>query len=58
MQREPKVILEDIYSAAIRIETYTEGFSFDDFVENDLVVDAVIKNILVIERHQRVFLYR
>ncbi|MGG0717948.1 hypothetical protein ABE096_10225 [Robertmurraya massiliosenegalensis] len=25
MQREPKVILEDIYSAALRIETYTEG---------------------------------
>lgn len=48
MQREPKVFLEDIYTAALRIETYTEGLSFDEFVDNDLVIDAVIKNILVI----------
>lgn len=48
MQREPKVFLEDIYTAAVKIETFTVGLSFDDFIENDLVSDAVIKNILVI----------
>ncbi|OLO26626.1 DUF86 domain-containing protein [Alkalihalophilus pseudofirmus] len=37
-----------MYSAAVKIETFTEGLSFDEFVDNDLVSDAVIKNILVI----------
>lgn len=48
MQREPKVFLEDIYAAALKIETFTEGLSFDEFEDNELVSDAVIKNILVI----------
>jgi len=44
MQREPKVFLEDIYTAAVKIETFTAGLSFEDFTDNDLVSDAVIKN--------------
>jgi len=48
MQREPRVFLEDIYMAASKIEKFTKDFTFDDFVDNDLVSDAVIKNILVI----------
>ncbi|MGE8204625.1 HepT-like ribonuclease domain-containing protein [Heyndrickxia sp. NPDC080065] len=48
MQREPKVFLEDILSSAIKVEKYTRGLSFEDFIDNDLVYDAVIKNILVI----------
>src|SRR5699024_5220836 len=48
MQREPKVFLKDIYDAATKIKTYTEDLSFDDFLDDDLVSDAVIKNILVI----------
>lgn len=48
MQREPKVYLEDIFIAAEKIETFTNGLTFDDFLENELVSDAVIKNILVI----------
>lgn len=48
MQREPKVFLEDIYSATVKIEAFTKGLSFDEFENNDLVSDAVIKNILVI----------
>jgi uncharacterized protein with HEPN domain len=48
MQREPRVFLEDILAAATKVEKYTMGLSFDEFVDNDLVSDAVIKNILVI----------
>ncbi|MBP2242173.1 uncharacterized protein with HEPN domain [Cytobacillus eiseniae] len=48
MLREPKVFLEDIYVACVKIDKYTKGLSFEDFVGNDLVSDAVIKNILVI----------
>lgn len=48
MQREPKVFLEDIYTAADKIEKYTNGLTYDEFVDDDLVTDAVVKNILVI----------
>jgi len=48
MQREPKVFLQDILAAAEKIEKYTKGLSYDDFLNKDLVSDAVIKNILVI----------
>lgn len=48
MQREPKVFLEDILEAAAKISKYTKDLSYEDFLENDLVSDAVIKNILVI----------
>lgn len=30
------------------MEKFTRGVSYDDFLDNDLVSDAVIKNILVI----------
>lgn len=48
MRREPSVFLEDILSAAEKIERYTEGQSFEEFIDNELILDAVIKNILVI----------
>jgi len=48
MQREPRVFLEDILTAAVKVEKFTKGLSYEDFIDNDLVVDAVIKNILVI----------
>ncbi|MGJ7034631.1 HepT-like ribonuclease domain-containing protein [Anoxybacillus eryuanensis] len=48
MQREPSVFLQDILAAAEKIEKYTQGLSYDDFLDNDLISDAVIKNILVI----------
>lgn len=48
MQRDPSVFLQDILVAAEKIEKYTQGLSYDDFLDNDLISDAVIKNILVI----------
>ena len=48
MQKEPKLFLEDILAAAAKVEKYTDGLSYDKFIDNDLVSDAVIKNILVI----------
>ncbi|WP_040982716.1 DUF86 domain-containing protein [Oceanobacillus jeddahense] len=48
MQREPKVFLDDILSAAVKVEKFTKDVSYDDFLDNDLITDAVIKNILVI----------
>jgi uncharacterized protein with HEPN domain len=48
MRREPKVFLEDIIIASNKVLKYTKGLSYDDLMDNDLVSDAVIKNILVI----------
>ncbi|WP_423409045.1 DUF86 domain-containing protein [Heyndrickxia sp. MSNUG] len=48
MHREPKVFLEAIVTAANKVLKYTKGLSYDDLIDNDLVSDAVIKNILVI----------
>jgi uncharacterized protein with HEPN domain len=31
MQREPRVFLEDILSAADKVEKFTKGISYDDF---------------------------
>lgn len=45
MQREPRVFLEDILAAASKVEKYTDALSYEKFMENDLVSDAVIKNI-------------
>lgn len=44
MQREPRVFLEDILTAAAKVEKFTKGLSYDEFLDNDLVSDAVIKN--------------
>ncbi|WML31688.1 DUF86 domain-containing protein [Neobacillus sp. OS1-32] len=58
MQREPRVFLEDILTAAVKVEKYTQGLSFDDFMDNDLISDAVIKNILVIGEATKKFLMK
>ena len=34
MQREPKVYVEDIYAAAVKIENFTNGLSYDEFLMN------------------------
>lgn len=48
MHREPEIFLEDILIAANKVLKYTKGLAYDEFMDNDLVSDAVIKNILVI----------
>lgn len=46
--RDYIVFLEDIMGAINKIENYTEGLSFEDFGENDMILDAVIRNFEVI----------
>jgi len=48
MQRDPKVYLKDVLKAIEKIERYTENLSFKDFSENDMVQDAVIRNLEII----------
>ncbi len=48
MQRELKAYFEDIITAIEKIEKYTTGMDKTDFSQNELVQDAVIRNLEVI----------
>lgn len=43
-----RLFLQDILECIEKIERYTKDMSFDEFSKNDLVVDAVIRNLEVI----------
>jgi uncharacterized protein with HEPN domain len=47
-EREIKNLLEDILDAANKIINYTKGMSYDDFMEDDKTVDAVVRNFEII----------
>jgi len=46
--RDYRAYLKDILEAIERIEEYTEGLDFDDFLENKLVQDAVVRRLEII----------
>jgi len=48
MQRELKNYIEDIITAIEKIEKYTAGMSKEDLAGNELVQDAVVRNLEVI----------
>ena len=48
MKRSDKLFLEDILDCIDRIEIYTKDLSYDDFVEKQMVIDAVVRNLEII----------
>ena len=48
MSRDYSLYLNDILESIDRIQRYTHGMSYEDFRDNDLVQDAVIRNLMVI----------
>jgi len=48
MPRDYNLYLQDILEAAERIQRYTNGMSYEDFSADELVQDAVIRNLMVI----------
>lgn len=48
MSRDWTFYLEDIVECGSRVVTYTEGMSFEDFCANQLVFDAVVRNLEII----------
>ncbi|HHW40958.1 MAG TPA: DUF86 domain-containing protein [Syntrophomonadaceae bacterium] len=48
MPRDFKVYLEDILEAISRIQTYVEKNTFETFLKNTMVQDAVVRNLSVI----------
>lgn len=47
-KRDWKILFEDIIESIIKIEKYTDDLSFDDFENNNLITDAVVRNIEII----------
>ncbi|GAH59966.1 unnamed protein product, partial [marine sediment metagenome] len=48
MPRERKAYLKDILEAIRKIENYTKNISFNDFVRDELIKDAVVRNLEII----------
>jgi len=48
MQRDPKVYLKGALKAIEKIEKYTENLDFNDFSKNDMIQDAVVRNLEII----------
>lgn len=47
-KRDVRLFLADMLDALEKIERYTAGLSHEEFWENDLVADAVVRNLEVI----------
>jgi uncharacterized protein with HEPN domain len=48
VSRDLRLFLEDIVSACDKIGRYTIGLTFELFCANELVIDAVVRNLEVI----------
>ena len=46
--RSYRMFVEDILGAMEKIERYIEGLTYETFVENEMVVDAVIRNLEIV----------
>ena len=47
-KRNSRLYLDDIKTAIDKIEKYTAGLSFEEFIQNIMAIDAVIRNLTVI----------
>ena len=48
MKRNPKLFLTDIFESIELIEKYTEKLSYNDFLQNNTVQDAVMRRLEII----------
>jgi uncharacterized protein with HEPN domain len=46
--RSAELLIEDILDAARKIQRYTDGVTFEEFVSDEKTVDAVVRNFEVI----------
>jgi uncharacterized protein with HEPN domain len=47
-KRDPILLVGDILDSAEKILEYTDGFAFEEFIEDSKTVDAVIRNFEII----------
>ena len=48
MSRNWVFYLEDILESALKVQRYTEGMTFEQFQSQDVVFDAVVRNLEII----------
>jgi uncharacterized protein with HEPN domain len=48
MTRSPQLYLQDILESGEKIQQYIANMTFDEFVSNNMAVDAVIRNFEII----------
>ncbi len=48
MSRDPRLYLEDIRQGCEKVLRYTEGITFDQFLEDERTLDAVVRNLEII----------
>ncbi len=46
--RDPELLLEDILECAEKIALYTKGITIEDFRQNSMLQDAVVRNLEII----------
>ena len=46
--RAHKMFIEDIFESINKIEKYIEGLSYEKFSENEMIIDAVVRNFEII----------
>ncbi len=51
--RDPVVFVEDILESMNKIESYIHGMDISDFAINDMVIDAVLRNLEIIGEASR-----
>ena len=47
-RREYKLFIEDILEAMDKVERYIEGMNYEMFIKNELVADAIVRNLEII----------
>lgn len=47
-KRDVRLFILDMLEAIGKVQRYTEGITFEEFQANDMVVDAVVRNLEVI----------
>jgi uncharacterized protein with HEPN domain len=48
LKRSISLFVDDIIDSMHRIQTYIHTLNYDDFIENQMIIDAVIRNIEII----------
>jgi uncharacterized protein with HEPN domain len=48
LKRSYRLFVEDILTSVDKIENYISDLYYDDFIENHMVVDAVLRNLEII----------
>ena len=48
MSREARLYLEDIQTSCAKIERYVQGMDREEFIADEVVFDAVIRNLIII----------